>query len=304
MQHQIINYSIRDIIDYRALSWPESEEFLFLTRIPDKYENFSFNPNYYCFGMVTKGNLEIEIDNQYYKLTPNSLMIYRPGQVVKVISLSEDTIGGFVFFTRKFLDELNENIFSIQSHTFLSQGIKIVIELDNDDRDKILGTFKEIFALLQHLSKPHWELIARNLTSALVYETDTLLKGYIGNAKIAVNKDNELFIRFKNLVANHFKESRQLAFYASKLCVSTNYLYVLVKKISGHYPTQLISNQVISEAKYQICQTTGNFSEIAYLLNFSDPFAFSKFFKKHTGYSPSQFRKQAAIVELIEEFDM
>ncbi|WP_158800022.1 AraC family transcriptional regulator [Pedobacter sp. L105] len=304
MHHQIIDYSIRDIIDYRELSWPESEEFLFLTKVPDKYEPFSVNPTYYCFGMITQGNLEIEIDKQYYKLSPNSLMIYRPGQVFKVISVSEDTKCALVLFTRKFIDELNENIFSVQSHSFLSHGIKTVIELIDNDRDKILGTFKEIFALLQHLSKPHWELIARNLTSALVYETDTLLRDYIGSAKVAVNKENELFIRFKNLVANHFKESRQLAFYASKLCVSTNYLYVLVKKISGHYPTQLISNQVISEAKYQICQTAGNFSEIAYLLNFSDPFAFSKFFKKHTGYSPSQFRKQAATMELIEEFDM
>lgn len=304
MQSQITDYSIRDIIDYRALSWPESEEFLFLTKVPDKFEPFSVSPNYYCFGMITQGNLEIEIDGLAYQLTPYSLMVYRPGQVFKVISLSEDTRGVFVLFTRKFLDELNENIFSVQSHSFLSQGIKTVIELSTHDRDRILGTFQEIFTLLQHLSKPHWELIARNLTSALVYETDTLLRDYIGTAKVTVNKDHELFMRFKNLVVNHFKESRQLSFYASKLCISPNYLYILVKKVSGHHPTQFISNKVISEAKYQICETAGNFSEIAYFLNFSDPFAFSKFFKKHTGYSPSQFRKQVAGASLVEESDM
>jgi len=304
MQSQIIDYSIRDIIDYRALSWSESEEFFFLTKVPVKFEPFSVNPTYYCFGMITQGNLKIEIDHQPYNLSPNSLMIYRPGQVWKVISISENTKGMFVLFTKKFLDYLNENIFSVQSRSFLSQGIKTVVELSTNDRNSIRNTFQEIFSLLQHLSSPNWELIARNLTSALVYETDTILKDYIEINKAIVNKDNEIFVRFKNLMTNHFKENKQLSFYASKLCISTNYLYVLVKKVSGKNPTQLINQQVIDEAKYQICQTSGNFSEIAYLLNFSDPFTFSKFFKKHTGYSPSQYRKQAAAVNLIEEFDM
>jgi AraC family transcriptional activator of pobA len=81
-----------------------------------------------------------------------------------------------VLFTRRFLDYLDENIFSVKAHSFLSKGRPSLIELTPTHRDHLLRTFREIFALLQHLSKRDWELIARNLTSALVYETDTILK--------------------------------------------------------------------------------------------------------------------------------
>jgi AraC family transcriptional activator of pobA len=39
-------YSIRDIIDYRALPWAASEEFLFLTEIPLKFEPFAVESTY------------------------------------------------------------------------------------------------------------------------------------------------------------------------------------------------------------------------------------------------------------------
>ena len=84
----IIDYSIRDIINYREISWAQSEEFFFLTQVPVVFEPFLVNPTYYCFGMITQGNLDIQIDHNNYELTPTSVMIYRPGQVIKVKNVS------------------------------------------------------------------------------------------------------------------------------------------------------------------------------------------------------------------------
>jgi AraC-like DNA-binding protein len=291
MGQTVQNYSIKDIIHYRELSWSESEEFLFLTKVPEKFEPFFVNPTYYCVGMITQGKLEIDISNVSHNLSPNSLMVYRPGQIFKVTDIGENTSGAFVLFTKKFLDNLNENIFSVKSHSFLSQGIKSFIELADHDKEKILNTFKGIFALLSHLSTSNWELIARNLTSALIYEIDDILNAYIDHTNIIINKDEELFYRFNHLIIDHFKTNRDLAFYAAKLCVSSNYLYAAVKKISGSSPSVLINHRVISEARYLVSYTVKTFGEIAYHLNFSDPFTFSKYFKKHTGYSPLQYRK-------------
>jgi AraC-like DNA-binding protein len=243
--------------------------------------------------MITKGSLEIDISNNRYDLGPHSLMVYRPGQIFKVAAIGEDTSGVFVLFTRKFLDNLNENIFSVKSHSFLSQGIQSVIELSDYDKTKIINTFQSIFALLSHLSPSNWELIARNLTSALIYETDNILNAYIDPAQIIINKEEEIFYKFNHLVVHHFQTNRNLSFYADKLYISTDYLSAAVKKVSGSPPTALINHRVISEAKYLVNYTVKNFSEIASHLNFNDPFTFSKYFKKHTGYSPSQYRKMA-----------
>lgn len=289
----VIDYSIRDIIDYRAISWEQSEEFFFLTQIPVIFEPFLVNPTYYCFGIITQGSLDIQIDHHNYELSPTSLMTYRPGQVFKVKNVSEDTRGCFVLFTKKFLDYLNENIFSVKSRSFLSSGMQTVVELSTADRDRIINIFQEIFGLLHHLSKPNWELIARNLTSALVLETNNILIDYLTPKFAVLNKDNDLFNRFKELIMINFKHNRNLSFYASELCVTLNYLNTIIKKTSGKNPSFFINQRIIQESKFLICQSTENFSEIAYSLNFSDPFTFSKYFKKHTNLSPSQFRKQA-----------
>ncbi|WP_158990169.1 AraC family transcriptional regulator [Mucilaginibacter sp. L196] len=300
-QAAIPDYTIKDVIDYRSLAWPDSKDFLYLTQVPLMFESDFVRPDYYCFGMISGGLLEININNNLYNLSANSLMIYRPGQLWKVSRVAEGTMGSFVLFTRKFLDSLNENIFSIKSHSFLSQGIQSLIELNTADYEKVKSLFSQIFTILRHLSKSSWEPVARNLTSALIYETDDILANYIDTHQILSNKEDELFARFNALVTIHFKTNRKPEFYASRLCVTTNYLYSVIKKISGKTPTDLINRQVMREARYMVGYTLASFAGIASDLNFSDPFTFSKYFKKNTGYSPSHYRNHADALTAAHE---
>lgn len=288
----IPEYGIRDIINYRAIEWSESEDFFFLTDIPSKFEPYVVQPNYYCVGMISKGSLTINISNQVYSLSPNSLMVYRPGQTFMVESIGEGTQGTFVLFTKKFLVYLNENIFSVRNKSFLSNGISSVLELKQHDSARISSLFTEIFYLLKSLSKANWELIARNLTSALLYETDNLLNAYTKQQNIGLINETSMASAFNELVMKYFKTSRSLSFYAAKLGTTTSSLYVEIKKILGESPSALITQRVVSEAKYLIANSAKTFSEIGYLLNFADPFTFSKYFKKHTGLSPKEYRKQ------------
>jgi AraC family transcriptional activator of pobA len=295
--HPVIpQYSIRDIIAYRSLDWPNSKDFLYLTQIPLTFETDFVKPDYYCFGMITRGQLEININGNTHNLSLNSLLIYRPGQLWKVSNVAEGTTGSFILFNRKFLDSLNENIFSVKSHSFLSPGIPSLIELNDPDSGKIKSLFSEIFTVFHHLSKPNWELVARNLTSALIYETDEIVAGYIQADQAITNKEDELFSRFNQLLAAHFKTNRKPEFYASLLCVTPNYLYTVLKKISGKTPTDLINTKVITEARYLVSYTLTSFVEIARDLNFSDPFTFSKYFKKSTGSSPLHYRTKTDLL--------
>jgi AraC family transcriptional regulator, transcriptional activator of pobA len=92
------------------------------------------------------------------------------------------------------------------------------------------------------------------------------------------------------LVEEHFRNERQLAFYASKLAMTPDRLNDHVKRAAGVTAGHLIRRRVLTEAKRQLVFTGQPIHEIAYDLTFADPSHFARFFRKQTGTTPQAFR--------------
>lgn len=283
-------YAIRDIITFREINWEGSEDFFYLREVPSRFEPDFVSPGYYCMGMISRGRLKININNSAYDLSKNSLMVYRPNEPFKVISVEKGTVGAFVLFTKNFLDFLNENIFSVRNRSFLSYGMGNLIELSDKDRDKLSFLFMGILSLLEGLSKAGWELIARNLTSALLLETDNIMGEYISDKLVDSKEDSHTISALVNLINLHFRERKSVKFYADALGISQR---SLTRKLGTHLnttPSVLINQRLLSEAKYLVSNSNMTIGEIADSLGFNEAFSFSKYFKKNTGYSPKSFR--------------
>lgn len=266
-------------------------DFGLFTDIPTDYELEPLNSTYYCFGFITTGILNIKVDGVDYSMDTTSMLVYRPGQQFKVAKIANGTKGAFVLFTKKFLDALEENIFSVKEYSFLSRGVKSYITLSSTDFKKLQDLFFQIFKLLTRIATPQQEYVAKNLASALVYETDTILENYIAEREITECKQQDIIDRFTQMIDAYYKTSRKVSFYASKLNITANYLSIVVKRATGSSPATLINQRIIAEAQKMIVFSGKTVSEVAYGLNFNDPFIFSKFFKKHTGVAPIRYRK-------------
>lgn len=97
--------------------------------------------------------------------------------------------------------------------------------------------------------------------------------------------------RFVQVLGNHFLDKRTVEEYADLLAVTPNYLNETVKRLTGRTAYRHITDKLLQEARTLIRHTPADLTEIAYQLNFSGPAHFSKFFKKHTGLTPGEFRR-------------
>lgn len=285
-------YTIRNIINYRQLDWQRSEDIFYLTDVPVRCEPHALKPNYFSYGLLEQGSIDIEIDHQFQTIGTHSLMVYRPDQVIKILHVRPGTRGAFILFTRRFLDKLSENIFSVSQHSFLDYQFGTNIALQPTDHAHLKQLFLKIFGLLKEMHEGSWEYSARNLISALLYQTNDVLKGYAHVLSPAGITAFNVTNHFLKRVGEQFKSGKNLASYASEMHISTNYLHKLVKQQTGKTPALIIHEKLVNEAKTLLGYSQASVSQIAATLGFSGVQAFSKFFKNDTGLSPLRYRQQ------------
>ena len=91
-------------------------------------------------------------------------------------------------------------------------------------------------------------------------------------------------------LALHYTERRTVAEYAAEASLSVRHFSTLIHQYTGRTPMQWIHFFTIGQAKH-LLQSNLQIKEIAYRLGFPEQFTFRKYFKTHTGISPSQYRK-------------
>lgn len=96
--------------------------------------------------------------------------------------------------------------------------------------------------------------------------------------------------KFHDLVDQNLEQNYCAGTYAEMIGVPLKKLIKEVKKYEQKTPCNFITEKVIDKAKHKLVNTNDTVQMIAYQLGFNDPFYFSKYFKKHTQLTPTQYR--------------
>ena len=107
-----------------------------------------------------------------------------------------------------------------------------------------------------------------------------------------LDTSNAMVREFRQLVSENYLTVRSVQAYADLIGISATHLRDTIKNITGYSPGQLIRQEIIFEAKRRLANTEATTAEIGYGLNFEDTSYFSRFFKRETGKSPSNYRQE------------
>jgi AraC family transcriptional activator of pobA len=142
------------------------------------------------------------------------------------------------------------------------------------------------------LAREGFRLAMRGLLALIAIAVGRLAANRARTGSVTLQPADGTVEALRRLVEDHFRNERQLAFYAGKLAMTVDRLNDHVKRATGVTAGHLIRQRVLTEAKRQLVFTTQPIHEIAYDLAFSDPSHFARFFRKQTGTTPHAFRAE------------
>lgn len=107
-------------------------------------------------------------------------------------------------------------------------------------------------------------------------------------ASDALERSDRRLDRFRELVELHYRQHRDLDFYAGSLGLTRRTLSRLTATRLGCSPMDLIHRRLALEAHRLLRYTTATATQVAAELGFDDPSYFSRFYQRVTGRRPSQ----------------
>jgi len=96
--------------------------------------------------------------------------------------------------------------------------------------------------------------------------------------------------RFRQLIEQHYSQHWTVARYARALALSATSLNRLCRGLTGSTASDVIQQRLMLECRRRLVYLPMSVAAIAAELGFKDPAYFSRFFRKHSGMAPSEFR--------------
>ena len=113
---------------------------------------------------------------------------------------------------------------------------------------------------------------------------------------ITENRD-KAFYEFRVLLTQNFRENRSVQFYADSLKISTRQLNSICQRAGGQNAKEIIDHYTIIELQVALMYTHKSFQELVGEFHFPDQSYLNRYFKRHTGYSLSEFRTNGVMVD-------
>lgn len=257
-----------------------------LQKLPFKYP---FRSDHFTIALFLNGTACLKLNLIDYTVQKHNVLIISPNDLRQFQSVSSDCSLIGVSFTQEFLLHSGLHKKNIDAFDFFSSQAEPVLKLEENDTEVLLHLFSTLLKKTSSKSPFFLSEFLQHAFSALIFEIAGLFRKN-NIVHLTVTRKEDLAIRFMKLLPLHYVEERSLKYYADLLYVTPKYLTQTIKEITGKTAGQIIDEMVVMEAKVLLNDFSKSIGQVAEELNFSDQFYFSKFFKKHVGLNPSDYR--------------
>jgi AraC-like DNA-binding protein len=250
--------------------------------------------SYYQIIWFTHGEGKHAVDFRTYDVRKNSIFFIAKNQV-HYFDQNESYQGVLMHFNESFLVHNDDEVdFFLKYSIFNSPFQQPSCCMDEITAPILENYLKMLKAELQQDNLFGKEELLRALLKSFLIQVQRR-KNECEKEKAdwrkAPNDRKMQLTKFLNLLDDNFNKGLTITEYANLIHISARTLSDLTSQLVGKSPSQMLQERIILEAQRLLLHSHLNVTQIAYKLGFDDPSYFVKYFKKHSGQSPLEFRK-------------
>ena len=253
-------------------------------------------PKYHLVIIVLEGNIEIIINGEKFRFGKNTYINLPTWSDIYEIRYDKDFHAMATATDRSVVEDIfrNRNPFPLDFRFRIDHGIGGEII----EKEDIAVLKRDISNMIMSLSNRD-HLFAEEINYAYFYilltdMADMMWKRY-GKGKPShhteMSRSDGIMKEFAELLVKHIHKETNVEFYAEKLCISKQYLSLIVKEKTRVTIGTIISAMRAEAAARLLRDPKKTIQQIAEELSFADQSSFGKFFKKQTGLSPLKYRQ-------------
>jgi len=251
-----------------------------------------------CFFICEYGEMSFSIDYKPYRLTKNMMLSLQSIHIVEDIHVAAHSKVIMLALSLDFVHSFLGNIPEFKKMMMLSTNRpKPIDDLEEDEMRRVMEIIERIKKKMNVTGHAFKSYIIKNEASNFIFEmADIRLKKIASVGGLVVEQETrkeEITRNFLLLILEHFKEQHEVSFYANTLCMTSGNLTRIMKNTTGRTPLKWISDVIIAESKILLHKKNLSIKQISENLHFGDQSSFGKFFKKHTGFSPTKYKNSA-----------
>jgi AraC family transcriptional activator of pobA len=295
----IPNYALYG--DQVQASWNNLFDFEWIPKRSRPY-NWNISPHKHdAFIQIlyfTEGGGEVILDGARVTAVAPCLLLI-PAQTVHGFAFDPSTNGTVVTAAQGPLESVAQLLMP-ELVALVRKPALIPLDADNVHAKALMP----IFLAIERETQVHAQgqmAAGMSLLTALCVQIARLSNAQRLAAPRASNRKVVQIEKFRALVEENFKKHLPVSAYAELMGITPGQLTRLCREELGMSSMDVINARVVHEAQRDLVYTISSIKQLSFNLGFADETYFGRFFRKHTGRSPREFRAQALDAMLSQQ---
>lgn len=241
--------------------------------------------------ICSQGEFRFEMDGSEYMISKDDVFVGYPNAIYNHFETTPDLRCRLLCLTKSLLQEMlypnqgiwNKTLFLKKHYIFHLSDQEVIMQ-------NCMNTVL-VYNLKSNKTTFRKEII-HSLVQCIIFELCRTLSTFIQTENTQeTNQRKILFDRFISYLSASDVKKKPLSEYADKLCVSTRYLTMVCREVSGRTAYEWICDYVQNDVRFYLLHTNLSIKEIAVKLGFCNLSFFGKYVRENLGKSPSEFRR-------------